>query len=146
MKAPVRASAILLALIALTGMGTSAQDRTSGIWAIDFVKPKDGQRQNYLKFIEDNWLKAREEAKQQGFIASFKVLVLPPPGEKDYEVLLVTEYPDRNSYLAREEHFKAVFAKIAPAGPRLINGLGSRQLADITSSRVFTEPSLADPR
>lgn len=146
MKTPACATAILIALGALTGIGLSAQEHRSSVWAVDFVKPQAGQYQNYLKFIQENWTKARVEAVKQGFVASYKVLVLPPPGEPGFAVLLMTEYPDMTSYEAREEHFKTVFAKIAPSGPKLINGLGSRQLAVITSSKVFTEPIYSYPQ
>jgi hypothetical protein len=136
----------LVMLYVLTSSGVHAQWRRTSVWAVDFVKPREGQRHNYLKYIEANWMKAREEAKKQGIIVSYKVLVLPPSGEDDFVLLLMTEYADMKGYEAREENFKKVFAKIAPNGPTLINGLGSRQLAEITSSKIFTEPIFAYPK
>ena len=136
--------ALLALTCAITFSGAAAPKAGASVWAVDFVKPKEGQRENYLKYLEANWLKARAEAKRQGFVTSYKVLMLPAPGENDYSLLLITEYPDQKMYDAREANFKAVFAKTSPNGPTLINGLSSRQLADITSSKVFNEPAFAN--
>jgi hypothetical protein len=144
----MRSFAVVFAsCLALCAVSVSmyAQQPGTSVWAIDFVKPKEGQRDHYLRFIEANWIKAREEARKQGFILSYKVLV-PPSQENDAVLLLLTEYADMKSYEAREENFKIVFAKIQPNGPTLINGLSSRQLADISSSKLFTEPVLVFPK
>ena len=79
---------VLAALSFLTISDTYAQQQH--VWAVDFVQPKEGQRTTYLKFLEANWTKAREEAKRQGFIESYKLLTLPPSSDGDWEILLMT--------------------------------------------------------
>lgn len=110
----------------------------SGVWAVDFVKTKDGHFDDYLKFIEANWATARKEAQKQGYILSYRVLILP--SNPEWDVLLITEYANMEKYEAREENFRKVFEKIRQSkGPTLINGLGARDLADIKFSRLFKE-------
>jgi hypothetical protein len=108
------------------------------VWAVDFVKPKQGQFENYRKFLEANWVVAREEARRQGYIVSYKILVAAPLPDAEWDILLMTEYADRKMYDAREQSFQAVFKKIrGDKGPTLINGLGARDLADIKFSKLL---------
>lgn len=128
---------LALLSIPLFTPGAEAQDRST-VWAMDFVKTKDGHFEDYLKFVEANWVKARKEARKQKFIVSYKLLTLPSNAE--WDVLLMTEYESVTAYEAREENFKKVFEIIRKGkGPTLINGLGSRDLADIKFSKLLNE-------
>lgn len=115
----------------------------STVWAVDFVKTKEGQFDDYLKFNEANWVKAREEMKKQGTILSYKVLTLPHNSGDEWNILLMTEYADMKMYEAREKSYQAAVAKIRPAGQgaTLINGKGARQMADIKFSKIFSSLS-----
>jgi hypothetical protein len=131
--------AFLLAFLILPSFTPNAysQDRST-VWAVDFVKTKDGHFEDYLKFIEANWVKARKEAQKQGYIVSYKVLTLSSNAE--WDVLLITEYANISKYDAREENFKKVFETIRQGkGPVLINGLGARDLSDIKFSKLLKE-------
>ena len=118
---------------------TPAQSKSS-VWAVDYVKAKAGHYEDYLKFLEANWVKARAEARSQKFIVSYKLLVFPQDSKNEWDFMLMTEYTDRTTFEAREANFKKVFARIrGDKGPTLINGLGSRELADIVMSKEFSE-------
>lgn len=107
------------------------------MWAVDFVKTKDGHFDNYLQYIAANWSVARKEAKARNYIVASRMLVLP--SNPDWDVLLMTEYADMQQFEMREENFKNVFKEIRrDQGPLLINGLGSKDLAEIKFSETFT--------
>jgi hypothetical protein len=133
------AISILIAIFILCKSDGLAQQQST-IWAVDFVKTKQGQLDDYLKFNEVNWVKAREEMKKQGTILSYKVLTLPQDSGGEWNVLLMTEYADMKMYEAREKSYQSAVAKIRPAGQgaTLINGKSARQMADIIFSKLFT--------
>lgn len=142
MRKTVITISILIAASILCVLEGRAQPPSS-IWAVDFVKTKEGQFDDYMKFNGANWVKAREEMKRQGTILSYKVLTLPQDAAGEWNVLLMTEYADMKMFEAREKSFQAAVDKIRPAGEGaiLINGKGARQMADIVFSKLFTSYS-----
>lgn len=107
------------------------------MWAVDFVQTKDGQFADYLRYVDANWRKAREEMKRDGAVVSFAVLT--EPNGEDWDVMLLTEYADLAQFDAREQSYQQAIARLRPngGGPTLIDGKGARDLADIKSSRVL---------
>ncbi len=119
-------------------LGVARLCAAQSVWATDFVKTKEGQHENYLRSLRANWEKARVKAVELGYVKAYRVLTLP--GNADWDVVLMTEYADRASYEKAEEHFTEVFKLVMPNGPTLIEGKGSRQLADIQFSKEFSSP------
>lgn len=110
---------------------------SDSVWAVDFVKTKDGRQAAFLKFIEQNWAKARQTLKTKGDIVSFRVLSVPPDKTVEWDVLLVTEYKNQTTFDDRERLFAEVF-KTQPT--TLINGSDGKDLRDIKFSRAFRQP------
>jgi hypothetical protein len=115
MRRTAIAFTILITIFILWIIDGSAQQRPT-IWAMDFVKTKDGHFDDYLKFNEANWRKARDEMKKQGTVLSYKVLTMPSAAQDEWDVLLMTEYADMKMYEAREKSYQDAIAKIRPAG------------------------------
>lgn len=126
------------ALVLGSVLGTARFGFAQSVWATDFVKTKDGQHENYLRSLRANWEKARVKAIELGYAKAYRVLTLP--GNRDWDVVLMTEYADRASYEKAEEHFAEVFNLIPANGPTLIDGKTPRQLADIQFSKEFSSP------
>jgi len=129
---------LILAFVACLAVSPAAvADHRETLLAADFVKTKEGHFEDYLRFLKANWVSARKEARKQGYVGSYRILTIPSDGE--WDVVLMTEYPTMERYNAREQNFKRIFERLRPNGPILINGLGSRDLADIKFSKLFTE-------
>jgi hypothetical protein len=119
----------------------SAQTAKSSVWAVDFVKTKEGQQADYLKFIEQNWARARSFMKEKGIAASYRFLSVPANGKADWDVLLVTEYVGEDGYNRRE----AVFDEYRKANAAVSsNGKNSRDMSEIKFSRTFKQPISSD--
>lgn len=130
------------AIILLTSVNAAAaQEAKDSLWAVDFVRTKDGHQADYLQFIERNWMNARRFMKDKGIVASYRVLSAPAAPAQRWDVLLITEYVDPAGYAKREEVFEE-YRKDNPA--LLSNGKSSRQLADIQFSGVYTAPPAVD--
>ena len=85
-----------------------------------------GERENYRKFLEANWTKART-LRERGEIRSYHAAFAPDSGSANAQVLLLTEYPDSSAYARREEIFQPV---LAAQGRTLIDGKATRELTE----------------
>lgn len=128
---------IIPAVILLTTISSWAQSPKTSIWAVDFIKTKDGEQANYLKFIEQNWAKARAFMKEKGIVASYQSLSVPATTETQWDALLITEYINQESYDKRE----AVFNEYRKNGSAvLVEGKSGRDMSEIKFSRTFNDP------
>lgn len=125
---------VIAAFFLFAAAGISAQTPKTSVWAVDFVRTKDGQQENYLKFIERNWAKARLFMKEKGIVASYRFLSIPASKDTEWDALLITEYVDRDGYEKRETVFDE-YRKINQAV--LIDGKTARDMSEIKFSRTF---------
>lgn len=67
-----------------------AQDHyTEGpMWACSAYRIKEGQGNNYMKYIRSNALVTYTKAKQQGLIVDFKIFVQTPTRPDDWDVMV----------------------------------------------------------
>jgi hypothetical protein len=113
------------------------------IWTVDAVKTKTGQQINFLKFIEQNWAKARQKLKEHGKVKSYTVLSTKPDKKLLWDVLLITEYADIEIYNNREELFAEVFKNQQLI---LIDGKRGRDFSKIISSDVSYENPISSEK
>ena len=108
---------------------TAAANDTRGpsVWAVDVVTVRPGERENYRRFLEANWAKARRTLRERGEIRSYHAAFSPDAGGANAQVLLLTEYPDSTAYARREEIFQPV---LAAQGRTLIDGKATRELTE----------------
>ena len=129
--------AIFFTVILLSVISVSAQTPISSVWAVDFIKTKDGQQENYLKFLEQNWAKARAFMKEKGIVASYQSLSVPTSKETQWDILLITEYIGQEGFDKRED----VFAEYRKNSSQvLIDGKSGRDLSEIKFSRNYANP------
>lgn len=150
MRTTRRRAATVLALGGLTlwlaSHGVQAQDQDQPqdqgtVWVVDFVKTKNGLRDDYLKYVETNWASARAEMVKQGTAVSYQVLE-SPTASRDWDVLLMTEYASMTQFNAREESYVAALNVVRPnnAPPTPVNGRGMRDLADVRFTTLLRAP------
>jgi hypothetical protein len=125
---------MILAVILLTAGFASAQTPKTSVWAVDFIKINDRQQENYLKFIEQNWAKARGFMKEKGVVTSYRFLSVPAAKDTQWDVLLITEYVNQEGFDRRE----AVFEEYRKSNKViLIDGKSARDMSEIKFSRTF---------
>lgn len=57
---------------------------------VSFYRTKSGQFDNYMKYLRANFLPTQEEAKKQGLIVGYSILLNTPTSEDDWDVAVVT--------------------------------------------------------
>lgn len=100
----------------------SAQSSAS-VTIIDFVKIRNGLRQEVLYYYENNWKASRETALEKKYISAYRVYSTIPDSIGDFDLMLITEFADSIQYNAREENFREIINTVSPEGPKLLNKL-----------------------
>src|SRR4051812_16855838 len=91
-------TAIATAFVLATGTLAFAQSDapyTEGpVWTITMVKTKPGMDDDYLKMIAKTCKTANEEAKKQGIITDYKILLGDTSTPQDFNILLMQQFPN----------------------------------------------------
>jgi len=64
------------------------------VWTLTMVKTKPGMGNDYLKMLAKIYKAANEEAKKQGIIMDYKILLGDASGPQDFDILLMQEFPN----------------------------------------------------
>lgn len=92
----MRIKTMLLAVGCLAVAGAaSAQDHwTEGpVWACGAYRVKQGQEDNYMRYLRQNFTATNAEAKKQGLILDYKVFVQTPSRPDDWNIMLCSQFP-----------------------------------------------------
>lgn len=103
------------------------------VTAVDYVKTKPGEFDNFIGFLKINWVVAREKAKEKGAIVSFQYI--SNRDDTAWDIILMTEYKDEATYKDRDKIFQQIFKEYFPNGPVMVNGKRSRDMADVKMSK-----------
>lgn len=78
--------------LVLFSVGSFAQENyTEGnVRTVSFYRTKPGQFDNYMKYLRANFLPTQEEAKKQGLIVGYSILLNTPSSPDDWDVAVVT--------------------------------------------------------
>jgi len=78
------------------------------VWTMEVIKVKPEMFGFTLGYLDDNWMREREEAKRQGAVVSYYRIAEVGGGDSDRTILLLTEFKNPIAYAAR----KALFASM----------------------------------
>src|SRR5882724_6454282 len=109
---------------AVTTASQSTAPYTEGaVWQITMVKTKSGMGDDYLKALAKIFKSTNDEAKKQGIITDYKILIGDAATQQDYDMLLMIQYPNMAALDGLRD-------KIDPIGVKMIgNDDQQRQLA-----------------
>ena len=96
-----------------TSTTQSAAPYTEGaVWQITMVKTKAGMGDDYLKALAKIFKSTNDEAKKQGIITDYKILIGDAATQQDYDILLMVEYPNMAALDGLREKTDPIGAKI----------------------------------
>ena len=144
-------SLILASLLIVTvGGAQSSSESEKPVWTMESMKVKPGMFGITLAYLDDNWIRVREEAKRQGAVLSYRRIAEKGSQEGDREIVLLTEYKNQASYDAREKLFSSI-RKELPNNTFVVGTFDGRlplpqkqELYDIMNTRVFQDYSDID--
>lgn len=90
---------------------------------MDFVKIKNGKRDEAMFFYENNWKIYREAALKQGIIQSYEIVEIAPNESNQFDLILITRYKNEEQHKNSEKNFEPILKEIRPNGAMLKNDL-----------------------
>ncbi|MBM2847045.1 MAG: hypothetical protein HW407_2357, partial [Bacteroidetes bacterium] len=83
-----------IAVLALMATVAFAQDNyTEGnVRVVSFYRMKQGQADEYMKYLRANFVPQQEEAKKQWLIVGYQVLLKTPTTADDWDIAIATLY------------------------------------------------------
>jgi len=114
------------------------------VWTMEFIKVKPDNFGLTLGYLDDQWMRIREEAKRQGEILSYHRIqetVLVAPGIKAGDpntIVLLTEYKNLAAFSGREKLFASIREHL-PSGTPGVLRQQREDLYETVGTRMFME-------
>src|SRR5437660_4804321 len=106
MQRRIFAGLCLVSLFIVSGRGAQKFHRADGerpVWTMEVIKVKPEMFGFTLGYLDDNWMRVREEAKRQGAVVSYYRIAEGSGDTDDRSIMLLTEFKNPIAYGAREE-------------------------------------------
>src|SRR5438046_8595701 len=117
------AGLVLVFLLIVASGGAQQFHRADGekpVWTMEFIKVKPGMFGFTLGYLDDNWMRVREEAKRQGAGLSYHRIAEQSTSEADPNIVLLTEYKNQAAYDARGKLFSSIFKQLPGNSPGVL--------------------------
>jgi hypothetical protein len=92
--------------------GSTAPYTEGPVWTITMVKTKPGMDDDYLKTLAKIYRETNEEAKKQGLIMDYKILLGDAATPQDFNILLMEEYKNMAALDGLRNKLDPINAKI----------------------------------
>ena len=104
------AGLFLVSLFIVSGGGAQQfpADSEKPVWTMESIKVKPEMFGFTLGYLDDNWMREREEAKRQGAVVSYYRIAEEGNGDSDRSIVLLTEFKNPIAYAAREALFASM--------------------------------------
>ena len=138
------AGVFLVFLLMVSAGGAQAPtDRDKPVWTMEFLRIKPDMFGFTLRYLDDNWMRVREEAKHQGAVLNYSRIAEQDSRESDRNVVLLTEYKNKAAFDARERLFDSIRKQLPNKPSGVIEVPRREDLFETVSTRVFQDYSEA---
>jgi len=127
-----------------TTTGASMAPYTEGaVWDLTMVRTKAGMDDDYIKNIANAWKATNEEAKKQGIIVDYKVLMGDATNRDDYNILLMVQYKNMAAFDGLREKTDPIARKLIGGEEQIRQGAVKRmEIRDILGTKTMREITL----
>jgi hypothetical protein len=142
--------ALLASLLVVTFLGVRGgnvqqpAEPGEAVWSLDFVKVKPGMFEQTMNYLDDGWIPAREEAKQQGVIIGYRRIAEMSEAKSEWDIILMTEYKNQAAYDERDKTLGPIVADVWRNNQRKTDGLNKKDLYTIVDTRVLRDFSTVE--
>jgi len=126
-----------------TSTGSTAPYTEGSVWEITMVRAKAGMSDDYLKNLAKAYKSTSDEAKKQGIIMDFKILMGDAANADDFDILLMVQYKNMAALDGLREKTDPIAAKLIGGEEQLREGSIKRmEIRDILGSKTMREITL----
>jgi hypothetical protein len=134
--------AIIASLSIAVGMrGQTPAESDKPVWTMEFLKVKPGKFGMTLGYLDDGWMREREEAKRQGAVLHYSRISEPGTRESEHNIVLLTEYRDYAAYQASDSLFTKIRKELPETTPAILRHTSPEELYAAGATRVFEDYS-----
>ena len=109
------------------------------IWLMTFVKTKSGLTDDYFKLMSSSLKPLYEEEKLQKLILDYKILSADSADERDFNVIIMVEYPNMAALEARERVEPIIEKILGPANARRDKATKRLEVREILATKMMRE-------
>jgi hypothetical protein len=126
-----------------TAGGSTAPYTEGPVWDVTMVRTKYGMDDDYLKALAKVFKATSDEAKKQGLIMDYKILIGTPANAQDYNILLMTEYKNMAALDGLRDKMDPLNAKLIGNDDVQRQGVVKRaEVREIPGDKLMREISL----
>jgi len=126
-----------------TTAGMMAPYSEGPVWELTMVRTKAGMEDDYLKNLANAYKSTSEEAKKQGIIMDYKILIGDAANKDDYNLLLMVEYKNMAAFDGLRQKTDPIAQKLIGGEEQLRQGSVKRmELREILGSKTMREITL----
>jgi hypothetical protein len=126
---------LVCVLVAAGGKAQRPTDNDKPVWTMEFLKVKPGKFWATMGYLDDNWMRVRQEAKHQGAVLDYRRIAEEDGAEGNQTIVLLTEYKNQAAYDGREKLFTSILKKL----PAKVLFFPPDDLYEILSTRLFDD-------
>jgi hypothetical protein len=108
----VALAAFLLSIASLCSAQSEAPYNEGPVWLLTMVRTKPGMGEDYLKSLGQTFKLVGDEAKKQGIIMDYKILLGEASDPHDYDILLMQEVKNFAAYDGIREKIDPILKKV----------------------------------
>jgi hypothetical protein len=125
-------------------LGQSDAPYTEGpVWTISMVKTKPGMADDYLKNLAQIYKAVNDEAKKQGIIMDYKILLGNDSTPQDFDILLMQEFKNMAAFDALREKTDPIARKLIGSEDVRRQGAVKRmEIREIMGNKLMREITL----
>ena len=144
MKRMVFSGLFLVSLLIVAGGGAQPSESEKAVWTMEIIKVKPGMFALTLGYLNDNWMRVREEAKHQDAVLNYHRIVEQGSLESERNIVLLTEFKNQGVCDAREKLFASIRKQLPKNTAELVRPPRQGDLYETVSTRVFEDYSVTD--
>lgn len=103
---------IITVMIAFTIQAGDKPYTLGTVWEVSYIKINDGKLEDYLKNLNSGYYPIYEEYKKKGWITSYKAISFNRNNPDDWNLMLLTEYPNWATFDRKEKEWEAVVDEV----------------------------------
>jgi hypothetical protein len=148
MKITKKLQAVMMTAFSLIAaslcLGQSDAPYTEGpVWTITMVKTKPGMADDYLKNLAQVYKATNEEAKKQGIIMDYKILLGADSTPQDFDILIMQEFKNMAAFDGLREKTDPIARKLIGTQDVQRQGAVKRmELREIMGNKLMREITL----
>ncbi len=143
-KLPITVITVCVLSLASLCLGQSDAPYTEGpVWTITMVKTKAGMSDDYLKLLAKAYKQTNDEAKKQGIITDYKILIGEGANAQDFDILLMQEFQNMAAFDGLRDKLDPIEKKIMGSADMQRQGAMKRmEVREILGNKLMREVTL----